>query len=112
MEKVITVGGKPVPFKATGSTVRKYRQEFARDLFVDIGMIDELRSSGKPMTGEALNCFENIAYIMAKQADPNIESTPDAWLDNFEMFNIYNILPQLLDLWQLNSITTAASKKK
>ena len=30
---------------------------------------------------ESLEVFENIAYIMAKHADPDIPADPDAWLE-------------------------------
>ena len=49
---------------------------------------------------------------MAKQADANIPETAEEWLDGFEMFNIYNILPELLALWGANTATTATPKKK
>ena len=37
----------------------------------------------------SLEMFENIAYIMAKHADPNIPDTPEEWLDEFNTFSIY-----------------------
>ena len=43
----------------------------------------------------SLEMFENIAYIMAKHADPSIPDSPEEWLDNFSTFSIYQILPQL-----------------
>lgn len=61
---------------------------------------------------ESLEVFENIAYIMAKHADPdNVPSSPDDWLEQFNTFSIYEILPQLIELWGLNLETQAESKK-
>lgn len=37
----------------------------------------------------SLEVFENIAFIMAKHADPSIPDTPEEWLDNFNTFSIY-----------------------
>ncbi len=55
--------------------------------------------------------FENIAYIMAKHADANIPDTVEDWLDQFGTFSIYQVLPQLIELWGLNIKTDAESKK-
>ncbi len=43
--------------------------------------------------------FENIAFIMAKHADPTIPDTVEDWLDDFNTFSIYQVLPELIDLW-------------
>ena len=50
----------------------------------------------------SLEMFENIAYVMAKHADANIPDTPEEWLDGFNTFSIYQVLPQLIELWGLN----------
>ena len=52
------------------------------------------------------------AYIMALHADPNQPGTPEEWLDQFNTFSIYTVLPQLLDLWHLNIETDVEAKKK
>ena len=54
----------------------------------------------------------NIAYIMAKHADPeNVPDSPDDFLEQFNTFSIYEILPQLIELWGLNTATQIESKK-
>ncbi len=55
--------------------------------------------------------FENIAFCMAKHADTNIPDTVEDWLDNFNTFSIYQVLPQLIELWGLNIKTDAEAKK-
>ena len=50
----------------------------------------------------SLEMFENIAYTMAKHADPQIPNEVDEWLDGFNTFSIYQVLPQLIELWGLN----------
>ena len=75
---------------------------------------------GKAVKGEEgeeipisdLELFENVAYIMALHADPNQPGTPEEWLDQFNTFSIYTVLPQLLDLWHLNIETDVEAKKK
>lgn len=112
MEKTILVGDKPVAFKATGSTPKRYRQKFQRDLFVDMRtLMDELSKEGY-LTSQTLEIFEDVAYIMAFQADPEIPKDPDDWLDNFEILDIYQILPQLIELWSLDGVTLEEPKKK
>ena len=60
---------------------------------------------------EALELFENVSYLMAKHADPAIPSTVEEWLDGFNTFSIYQILPQIIELWGLNVQTAVQSKK-
>ena len=55
--------------------------------------------------------FENIAYVMAKHADNSISDTPEEWLDEFNTFSIYQVLPKLIELWGLNVQTDVQSKK-
>lgn len=112
MEKTINVGDKPVAFKATGSTPKRYRQKFQRDLFVDMRtLMDELSKEGY-LTSQTLEIFEDVAYVMAYQADPEIPTDPDDWLDKFEILDIYQILPELIELWNLDGVTLAEPKKK
>ena len=65
-----------------------------------------------PLTMDMLEIFENTAYVMAKQADPDVPDTPDEWLEGFDMFSIYEILPQIVALWGVNMQITTESKKK
>lgn len=112
MQKVIEVDGKPVEFKATASTARRYRQTFNRDFLVDVQKLSESMSSGQTLSASALETFENIAYTMAKQADASIPDSAEEWLDSFGMFSIYEVLPQILELWGISAQTLVTSKKK
>ena len=58
-----------------------------------------------------LEIFENVAYIMAYHADHSIPDDIDEWFDQFEMFSIYEILPEILTLWGSNLMTDVESKK-
>ncbi len=61
----------------------------------------------------SLEMFENIAFIMAKHAHPDqVPDNPDEWLENFNTFSIYQILPQLIELWGLNVQTEVEARKK
>ena len=48
---------------------------------------------------------------MAKHADNSIPDTPEEWLDEFSTFSIYQILPQIIELWGLNNQMLVQSKK-
>ena len=59
----------------------------------------------------SLEMFENIAYMIAKHVDANITDTPEEWLDGFNTFSIYQVLPQHIELWGLNVQTDVSAKK-
>lgn len=112
MEKTITIDGHEVKFKATAATIRLYRQNTGRDMLVDMQKLQKGTESGDVLSAETLTLFEDIAYTMAKQADDSIPDSADEWLDEYEMFSVYMILPQIIELWKLNELTTSGSKKK
>lgn len=116
MTKTVSIDGKEVLFKASAAIPRIYRLKFGRDIYKD------LRELSKSMDGQnpeestldtfSLEMFENIAYIMAKHADSNIPDTPEDWLDGFNTFSIYQVLPEIIQLWGMNVQTDVDSKKK
>ena len=115
MEKTIKVGNRDVKLKTTAKTLRIYRNKFRRDLFVDIQKLEKaIRKKSKnneDLTAYDLEIFENVAYIMAYQGDPSIPNNIDDWLDTFDTFSIYEILPEILELWNLENQTIEESKK-
>lgn len=112
MERTIEISGKSVPFKATAGTIRVYRALFGRDLLLDFKTLQASMGEEKELTADALTIFENLAFTMAKQADPeNVPNDPDTWLDEFDMFSIYEVLPQLVALWGISMVPTAKQKK-
>lgn len=112
MEKTISIDGRDVKFKATASTIRQYRARFGRDLLMDFQKLQNETNKGETLSVDTLTIFENLAYTMAKQADPDIPDTADEWLDGFDMFSIYIVLPQIVELWQLSNLPISTSKKK
>ena len=124
MNKMINIDGKEVGFKASALTPRLYRAWLGKDMIADMNQLAKAYNKAikKGMTPEEeedaqlkvtdLEIFENCAWVMAKHYDNNIAPSPDEWLDSFSMFSIYEILPQLLDLWNFNNATTSSPKKK
>ena len=48
---------------------------------------------------------------MAYHADSSIPANIEDWLDQFDMFSIYEVLPQILELWGENLVMDVTSKK-
>ena len=115
LEKTVTVGDKEVKFRSSATIPRLYRIKFKRDIFKDLSKLEASYSKKKNEDGsiaiEDLEIFENVAYIMAYHADHTIPDNIDDWLDQFEMFSIYEVLPEILELWGSNLVTDVASKK-
>ena len=116
MVKNIEIDGKQVPFRASAAIPRIYRMKFQRDIYKDLASLEKAIDSNTEEVSNldmfSLEMFENIAYIMAKHAHPDqVPDTPDEWLENFNTFSIYQILPQLIELWGLNVQTEVEARK-
>ena len=78
--KTVEIDGKEVIFKASAAIPRIYRIKFGRDIYKDLAKLEKSVSQNKEGSSEidipSLEMFENIAYIMAKHADPSIPDTP------------------------------------
>ena len=115
LTQTIEIDGQPVKFRASAAIPRIYRLRFHRDIYKDLSLLEKSVSKQDEENSSldlfSLEMFENIAYIMAKHADPTIPDTPEEWLDNFNTFSIYQILPKLIELWGLNVQTDVQSKK-
>ena len=115
MIKNIEIDGKQVPFRASAAIPRIYRIKFQRDIYKDLDALGKAVGDGDAESSHldtfSLEMFENIAYIMAKHADPSIPDTPEEWLDEFSTFSIYQVLPKIIELWGLNVQTQVQSKK-
>ena len=116
IQKTVEICGKEVKFRSSASVPRLYRAKFGRDIFKDLAKLekaykDKGGEESSSMEIEDLEIFENVAYIMAFHADPSIPKTIDEWLEQFEMFSIYEVLLEILELWGTNLITDVESKK-
>ena len=111
----VEIDGKQVPFKASAAIPRIYRIKFNRDIYKDLRSLEKAVGEGDENNSNldlfSLEMFENIAYVMAKHADPNIPDTPEESLDEFNTFSVYQVLPSIIELWGLNVQTEVESKK-
>lgn len=126
MEKTIRIDDKEVKMKASALVPRLYRLRFRRDMISDMNTLRKAYSKAINLPEDAteeekmdaqlsamdLTIFENVAYIMAKHADKNQPDSPDEWLDQFDMFSIYEVLPHIIELWNMSTSTTSEPKKK
>ena len=113
--KKIEIDGKEVLFRASAAIPRLYRIKFRRDIYKDLAQlekaVDQNVEEGSMLDTFSLELFENIAYMMARHADPTIPDTPEEWLEDFNTFSIYQVLPQIIELWGLNIESEVKSKK-
>lgn len=128
MEATVTIDGREVKFRATAAVPRLYRIKFRRDILQDFQAVqraveraqeaaadeageEAARPSSLPL--EALELFEDMAYIMAKHADKDaVPADPDEWLESFGTFSIYSIFPVIRALWEQNTEALDIVKKK
>lgn len=116
MTKKIQIDGKDVVFKASAAIPRIYRLKFHRDIYKDLRDLEKAVDSSSAEESNldlfSLEMFENIAYIMAKHANPTaVPDSPEEWLDEFSTFSIYQVLPEIIELWGLNVQSEVESKK-
>lgn len=127
MNRTVNIDGREVRFRASAAIPRMYRMKFRRDIIQDMKIIQtEIQKSEKERTAapggggaagssiplEALTLFENVAYLMARHADPGVPDRVEAWLDRFGTFSIYKVFPVIQELWTENIMTLDTPKKK
>ena len=127
MERTIKVGGAELRMRASALIPRLYRFRFGRDLIKDMTQLEKAYKKAMSLKEDAtdeekqdaelgvldLTIFENVAWAMAKNADPNVPNDPDEWLDAIDgVFSVYEVLPQILDLWTAGLETTSNPAKK
>ena len=127
VERTVEIDGKAVRLRASALIPRMYRFKFGRDLVADMNRLrkswkrvqelpadatDEQRQDAQ-LDAADLTIFENVAYLMVKNAGGDIPDTPDEWLDSMDgVFSVYEVLPVILELWGANLATTSQPKKK
>lgn len=114
--KTIEIDGKQVEFKASAAVPRLYRVKFGRDIYRDLRQLEtsvgDNDEDASNLDMFSLEMFEDLAWIMAKHANPQeVPDNPEDFLDQFNTFSIYQILPQLIELWGLNVQTQVEARK-
>ena len=113
--RTIEVDGVPVGFKASAAVPRLYRNKFGRDVYQDLvtlnKAVSEQDEGASTLDTFSLELFESLAWVMAKHYDPSVPDSVDEWLEQFNTFSIYQILPELIDLWGMNLKTLVPERK-
>lgn len=124
MRKTLTISGVECNFRSSAAIPRMYRLKFGRDIFVDMQRLQKqvaLQEKIKKESGEdvestlpinSLEMFENIAFLMHKHGDLSQPNEIDDWLEQFETFSIYEILPEILEMWNLENKQMSTAKKE
>ena len=127
MERTLNIGGADLRMRASALIPRLYRFRFGRDLIKDMAQLEKAYKKALSVKEDAteeerkeaelsildLTIFENVAWAMAKNADPNVPNDPDEWLDSINgVFSVYEVLPQILELWTNGQKTTSIPVKK
>ena len=111
METTITLNEKEYRFRLSAATTYIYHRKFGKDL------IREFQKLGKGKKNElddgAIDTMSEVAYIAAKQADPNLTDDVAEWMDQFDLMDFYQvILPEVFRLWQNTTKTQVKPKKQ
>lgn len=107
MDKTLIIDGKPVVFRKTAGTARRYQMQFGREFMEDLQKMLVLRSAITPDASEEVKAaavmgletswMYDLAFVMAQQADPSITDEL-SWLDSFEEMNIFMIIDELIPM--------------
>lgn len=106
MIKTFKISGREVAFKATASTLNRFKNETGKDLIVLIDKMNDTRA----MDTDILMSMYQLCYVMAQQCDPGISSKLDDWLDQFDVFPIDQV--QEIVQWFTSTMTTSVELKK
>lgn len=107
MTKEVTIGKKTVPMKASALTPYLFKNIFGEDLIQGVQALQKTAAKG---TMDAV-FIAKMAWIMAKEANKDIEPLEE-WLDQFEIFDLYEAMPQIIELWGLNEKQNSTPRKK
>ena len=111
MKKTIRIDDVEIEMKASALTPNLYKEKFGGDLLVEMQNISNVAKDGH-VSESVIDPLQKCAYIMAKQANPELTDEYDEWLDQFSMFGIIQAMPQITELWGNNLKGTSVSKKK
>lgn len=98
---------------ANARVPRLYRNMFGTDMMLDMEALTKAASKGETIPPKVLTIFENVAWIFLKEGGEDVGNNPDEWLENLDgMFSVYEVLPQIVELWKLNTQTTSTPCNK
>lgn len=125
IEKTIKIDGKETKLRCSALLPRQYRAMFGRDMIRDMQSLTKAyQLQNDPSISDEekqertfdmldLTIFENVAWLMQKDAGMEVGSSPEEWLDSLDgIFSVYEVMPSILELWRLSNQTTSTPAKK
>lgn len=133
MEKILEIEeGRSCNFKASALSPIQYNRLFkGRDFLRDMEAMSEKAQEMKEdegrvsMSGENYEQFARMAYLFAYQGlAPTPTQTqeqkaflkeypnPWTWIDTFNTFSIYRLLPEIIELWYGGDVRLVKEKKE
>lgn len=106
--KKIQIGKESVRFEANALFPVKYKQLTKRDIFKDLKVVENMQHA-KSVDDLNIDILYDIVYVLAWFADRTLPDR-DEWLLQFDEFDIYEVLPKVVDLLT-DSLATDATKK-
>lgn len=105
----LNIGGKSVRFQANALFPVKYKSEFKRDIFKDLKYLESMQNINTSNIDQFdIDVLYNIVWTLAWFGDRSIPDR-DEWLLSFNEFDVYEIIPKVIDLLTESLATT---KKK
>lgn len=132
MQKIIEIEeGRSLNFKASAFSPIMYNRLFpGRDFLKDMNALKDAHGKDKDSKEESFQMadyehFVRIAYLFAYQGlaptprqtqeqEDFLKKYPDAWdwIDSFNTFSIYQILPEIVKLWYDNEKQISKPKNR
>lgn len=111
MKKTVMLNGKECVLENNALLPRRYRNQFGRDLIVDMQtMMDAYKKDKSAFNTEVL---ENITWLMLKAGGENVGENPEEWLAGMDnVFAVYEVIGDVVELWGKGRETTSRPKKK
>lgn len=105
MYGTVTISGKETGFLANASTPFRFKNIFGIDLISLLAKGDE----------GAVDDYERLAFVMAKQAEKADMNTLTAedfylWLESYEFTDLVEALPEIIGLYMQNKKTNSDPK--
>lgn len=122
----VIIEGREVTFKASGFSPVAYNMLFpGHDYMKDFTAIQSDTSENGGLSLENYEVFVRLAYLYAYQGLSDSTKVteeqrefrgkyPDPWdwIDTFGTFSLYEVLPEIAKLWNLNQTQVASSKNR
>ena len=96
MKKTINIGGKEILMTATAATPMHYRNQFKKDMMVELAA-----QEGKDLSEMDLGVFERMAYIFSGAFKEG--TSLEEWLEQFDSITaLTEAIPELMEFWDDN----------